>query len=51
MTPEGWLLIAWGVVTGVLLIRLFHRGTLTRQEDDQPFLMNLPHQGQWKKAN
>ena len=33
-----WLLIAWGVVTGVLLILLFYRSTLTRQEDDQLFI-------------
>jgi hypothetical protein len=32
------LLIAWGVVTGVLLILLFYRSTLTRQEDDQLFI-------------
>jgi hypothetical protein len=33
-----WMLIAWGVVTGVLLILLFYRSTLTRQEDDQLFI-------------
>jgi len=33
-----WLLIAWGVVTGLLLILLFYRSTLTRQEDDQLFI-------------
>ena len=33
-----WSLIAWGVVTGILLILLFYRSTLTRQEDDQLFL-------------
>ena len=33
-----WLLIAWGVVTGVLLILLFYRSMLTRQEDDQLFI-------------
>ena len=32
------LLIAWGVVTGVLLILLFYRSMLTRQEDDQLFI-------------
>jgi len=36
MTPGlKWLLIAWGIVTGILLILLFYRSTLTRQEDDQ----------------
>jgi hypothetical protein len=33
-----WLLIAWGVVTGILLILLFYRSRLTRQEDDQLFI-------------
>jgi hypothetical protein len=33
-----WLLIAWGGVTGILLILLFYRSTLTRQEDDQLFI-------------
>jgi hypothetical protein len=33
-----WLLIVWGVVTGILLILLFYRSTLTRQEDDQLFI-------------
>jgi hypothetical protein len=39
MTPGlEWLLIAWGIVTGVFLILLFYRSMLTRQEDDQLFL-------------
>ena len=39
MTPGmEWLLIAWGVVTGVLLILLFYRSALTRQEADQLFI-------------
>ena len=33
-----WMLIAWGIVTGILLILLFYRSTLTRQEDDQLFI-------------
>jgi hypothetical protein len=33
-----WSLIAWGIVTGILLILLFYRSTLTRQEDDQLFI-------------
>jgi hypothetical protein len=33
-----WLLIVWGIVTGIFLILLFYRSTLTRQEDDQLFL-------------
>ena len=35
---KAWLVIAWGVVTGILLILLFYRSTLTRQEDDQLFI-------------
>ena len=39
MTPGlKLLLIAWGIVTGILLILLFYRSTLTRQEDDQLFI-------------
>ena len=39
MTPGlEWLLIAWGVVTGIFLILLFYRSALTRQEDDQLFI-------------
>ena len=33
-----WLLIVWGVVTGILLILLFYRSTLTKQEDNQLFI-------------
>ena len=39
MTPGLlWLLIAWGVLTGVLIVLLIYRSTLTMQEDDQLFL-------------
>ncbi|HEV2730580.1 MAG TPA: hypothetical protein VGV15_11165 [Terriglobales bacterium] len=33
-----WLLTGWGVLTGILIILLIYRGTLTMQEDDQLFL-------------
>jgi hypothetical protein len=33
-----WMLIAWGIVTGLFLILLFYRSALTRQEDDQLFI-------------
>ena len=32
------LLIAWGVLTAVLIALLIYRGTLTMHEDDQIFL-------------
>lgn len=32
------LLIGWGVLTGILVILLIYRSTLTMQEDDQLFL-------------
>ena len=39
MTPGMvWLLIVWGVLTGILVILLIYRSTLTMQEDDQLFL-------------
>ena len=39
MTPGlKWLLIAWGIVTGILVLLLIYRSTLTMQEDDQLFL-------------
>jgi uncharacterized membrane-anchored protein YhcB (DUF1043 family) len=37
-TGLEWLLIAWGLVTGILIILLIYRSTLTMQEDDQLFL-------------
>jgi uncharacterized membrane-anchored protein YhcB (DUF1043 family) len=33
-----WLLTVWGVLTGILIILLIYRSTLTMQEDDQLFL-------------
>jgi hypothetical protein len=33
-----WPLVAWGVLTGILIILLIYRSTLTMQEDDQLFL-------------
>ena len=38
MSPLMWLLIAWGILTAVLVILLIYRSTLTMQEDDQLFL-------------
>jgi hypothetical protein len=33
-----WPLVAWGVLTAILVILLIYRGTLTMQEDDQLYL-------------
>jgi len=37
-SPMVWLLISWGVLTGILVILLIYRSTLTMHEDDQLFL-------------
>ena len=33
-----WLLIAWGVLTAILIVLLIYRSVLTMREDDQLFL-------------
>ena len=38
MSLMTMLLIAWGVMTGVLILLLIYRSTLTMHEDDQLFL-------------
>ena len=38
MSPMVGLLIAWGVLTAVLIVLLIYRSTLTMHEDDQLFL-------------
>jgi len=38
MSPLMWLLTVWGVLTGILIVLLIYRSTLTMQEDDQLFL-------------
>jgi uncharacterized membrane protein SpoIIM required for sporulation len=38
MSPLIWLLTVWGVLTGILIILLIYRSTLTMHEDDQLFL-------------
>jgi membrane-associated PAP2 superfamily phosphatase len=38
MSMLMWPLIIWGVLTGVLIVLLIYRSTLTMQEDDQLFL-------------
>ena len=38
MSPLVGLLIAWGVLTGILIVLLIYRSTLTIHEDDSIFL-------------
>jgi hypothetical protein len=38
MSLMTMLLVAWGVMTGVLILLLIYRSTLTMHEDDQLFL-------------
>jgi len=38
MTPMFMLLVAWGVLTGILIILLIYKSTLTMHEDDSIFL-------------
>jgi hypothetical protein len=38
MSPMGWMATVWGVLTGLLVILLIYRSTLTMQEDEQLFL-------------
>jgi len=38
MSMLMWPLVVWGILTGVLIILLIYRSTLTMQEDDQLFL-------------
>ena len=38
MTPMFMLLVAWGILTGILIILLIYRSTLTMHEDDSIFL-------------
>ena len=38
MSPLVWMLTLWGVLTGVLVVLLIYRSTLTMQEDELLFL-------------
>jgi hypothetical protein len=38
MSTLLWPLVAWGVLTSILIILLIYRSTLTMQEDSQLFL-------------
>ncbi len=44
MTPMFGLLVAWGILTAVLIILLIYRSTLTMHEDDSIFLHDTESQ-------
>jgi uncharacterized membrane protein YjfL (UPF0719 family) len=46
MSPMFGLLVAWGVLTGILVILLIYRSTLTMHEDDSIFLNDTESQMQ-----
>ena len=46
MTPMFGLLAAWGVLTGILIILLIYKSTLTMHEDDSIFLNETESQMQ-----
>lgn len=46
MSPMFGLLAAWGVLTGILIILLIYKSTLTMHEDDSIFLNDTESQMQ-----
>jgi hypothetical protein len=46
MSPMMALLTAWGVLTGILVVLLIYRSTLTMHEDDSIFLNDTESQMQ-----
>jgi hypothetical protein len=46
MTPMVGLLVAWGILTAVLIVLLIYRSTLTMHEDDSIFLNDTESQMQ-----
>jgi hypothetical protein len=46
MSPMFGLLVAWGILTGILVILLIYRSTLTMHEDDSIFLNDTESQMQ-----
>lgn len=46
MSPMFVLLVAWGVLTGILVLLLIYRSTLTMHEDDSIFLNDTESQMQ-----
>jgi len=50
MAPLSALLVAWGILTGVLIILLIYRSTLTMHEDDSIMLNETESQLQKDQA-
>jgi hypothetical protein len=50
MSPVTGLLIAWGILTGILVILLIYKSTLTMHEDDSIFLNESESQMQKDQA-
>ena len=46
MSPMFGLLVAWGILTGILIVLLIYRSTLTMHEDDSIFLNETESQMQ-----
>ncbi len=46
MTPMFGLVVAWGILTGILILLLIYRSTLTMHEDDSIFLNETESQMQ-----
>jgi hypothetical protein len=46
MSPMYGLLVAWGILTGILIILLIYRSTLTMHEDDSIMLNDSQSQMQ-----
>jgi hypothetical protein len=44
MSPMYMLLVAWGILTGILIILLIYRSTLTMHEDDSIMLNDTESQ-------
>jgi ABC-type antimicrobial peptide transport system permease subunit len=44
MSPLYMLLTAWGILTGILIVLLIYRSTLTMHEDDSIFLNDTESQ-------
>jgi hypothetical protein len=44
MSPMFVLLVAWGVLTGILIVLLIYKSTLTMHEDDSIFLNDTESQ-------